>query len=95
LQVARQLPPVTLVATVTFVPVLSVALSLAVVEALVRRLTLHAASLATLAYAVAGRDTARIADANKADRITVARIVNWCDVDGRRAAWRNTGTSLG
>ena len=57
----------TLVATVTFVPVLRVALIPALVDALVRRLTLQAASLATLANAVPGRDTAVIANTNRAD----------------------------
>ena len=44
-----QLPPVTLVATVTRVPVLIATLSLALVDALVRRLAPQAATFWTLA----------------------------------------------
>ena len=75
LQVAFQAEPRTLVTTVTFVPVLSVALILAVVEGLVRRLTLQAASLATLANAVPGRETAVIANTNRADSNALMRSV--------------------
>src|SRR5512144_2912405 len=81
LQVARQAPPVTLVATVTLVPVLMVALSLAVVYGLVRRLTLQAASLATLASAIPGSDTALNANTNSADSSAVMTIEG---SDGRR-----------
>ena len=81
LQVAFQALPVTLVATVTFVPVLRVALIPALVDALVRRLTLQAASLATLANAVPGRDMAVIANTNRADSNALMRSV------GRGERW--------
>jgi hypothetical protein len=73
LQVALQALPVTLVATVTFVPALRVALILALVDALVRRLTVQAASLTTLADAVPGRAIAVIANTNTADSNALMR----------------------
>jgi hypothetical protein len=74
-QVARQKPPVTLLTTVTLVPVLRVVLRLAVVYGLVRRLTLQAAFLGTLARAVPGRDTAVNPNTNRADSMAVITSV--------------------
>jgi len=74
---ALQPPPLTVVATVTFVSVLMAARSLAVVQGLVRRLTPQAATFVTLAPStVPGTETAVMARRRKADRIAVVTGVS-------------------
>jgi hypothetical protein len=81
LHVAFQTPPVTLVATVTFMPVFRVVRSLVVVYGPVRRLTPQAASLVVLAPSVvAGAVTAVTAKTNNADSRMLVRNVG---SDGR------------
>ncbi len=94
-QVVRQLPPVTLAATETRVPVVTSLRTRALVEVLVRRFALQMAVFEMVAPRTSpGDDTAPMAKTSMADRIDVTIR------DGSEARWGRrvggkTGTSFG
>jgi hypothetical protein len=87
-QVARQLPPWTVVATETFVPVLIITRTGAVVEVLVRRFALHRATFADVAPRTSpGIDTELTTKKNRAATTADAkRVVREARAAGRRGA---------
>ncbi|MEP6639674.1 MAG: hypothetical protein ABJC39_10035 [Chloroflexota bacterium] len=94
-QVVRQLPPVTVAATDTLVPVLIILRTRAVVEVVVRRFALQRATFVAVApRTMPGDDTATTAKTSMADTIDVT-ISDGKDERWGRRVGDKTDTSLG